>query len=116
MQAYSLDLRQRVLDACQSGQSEKEVAARFALCLSSVQRYKRTQRATGSLAPKPWPGRASTIKKEQQEGTAGRPARPRRVENRLDAFAPVRCLESGKRRLSRPRRDGQNPRPLGHHA
>jgi len=67
MQAYSLDLRQRVLDACQSGQSEREVAARFALSLSSVQRYKRAHRATGSLAPVPWPGRAPKIKKEHQD-------------------------------------------------
>src|SRR6476469_4892200 len=65
MQAYSLDLRQRILDACQIGQSEREVAARFAVSLSSVQRYKRTHRATGNLAPQPWPGRAPAIKKEQ---------------------------------------------------
>jgi transposase len=67
MQAYSLDLRQRVVDACQSGQSEREVAARFALSLASVQRYKRLHRATGSLAPKPWPGRTPKIKPEQQD-------------------------------------------------
>lgn len=67
MQAYSLDLRQRVMDACQSGQSEREVAARFALSLSSVQRYKRMQRATGSLAPVPWPGRAPKIAQGQQD-------------------------------------------------
>jgi transposase len=67
MQAYSLDLRQRVLDACQSGQSEREVAARFALSLSSVQRYKRAHRATGNLAPKPWPGRAPAIRRSQTE-------------------------------------------------
>jgi transposase len=67
MQAYSLDLRQRVIDACQSGQSEREVAARFALSLSSVQRYKRALRATGNLAPQPWPGRAPKINKEHKE-------------------------------------------------
>jgi transposase len=67
MQAYSLDLRQRVLAACQSGQSEKEVAARFALSLSSVQRYKRAHRATGNLAPQPWPGRAPKITKEHKD-------------------------------------------------
>lgn len=67
MQAYSLDLRQRVIDACQGGQSEREVAARFALSLSSVQRYKRAHRATGNLAPKPWPGRSPKIQKEQRE-------------------------------------------------
>jgi transposase len=67
MQAYSLDLRQRVLDACQSGQSERDVAQRFALSLSSVQRYKRAHRATGSPAPQPWPGRAPKIKKEHKD-------------------------------------------------
>ena len=67
MQAYSLDLRQRVIDACRSGQSERDVAQRFALSLSSVQRYKRALRATGSLAQKPWPGRAPKIKPQQQD-------------------------------------------------
>jgi transposase len=67
MQAYSVDLRQRVVAACQSGQTERQVAERFCLSLSSVQRYKRQARESPSLSPKPWPGRAPKIKKEQQE-------------------------------------------------
>jgi transposase len=68
MQAYFLDLRQGVLDACQRGQSERDVAARFAL--SNVQRYKRTLRTlrtTSGLTPKPWPGRAPKIRREQED-------------------------------------------------
>lgn len=67
MQAYSLDLRQRVVDACRSGQTEQQVAGRFSLSLSSVQRYKRQARESQTLAPKPWPGRAPKIKKEQED-------------------------------------------------
>ena len=67
MRAYSLDLRRRVVDACHSGQTERQVADRFCLSLSSVQRYKRQAREGQTLAPKPWPGRAPVIKPAQQD-------------------------------------------------
>ena len=67
MQAYSLDLRQRIIDACNNGQSEKQVAERFAVSLGSVQRYKRQLKQRGTLKQKPWPGRAPKIKKDQKQ-------------------------------------------------
>ena len=67
MQAYSLDLRQRIIDACNSGQTEREVAQRFAVSLGSVQRYKRRLKQRATLEQKPWPGRAPKIKNDQKE-------------------------------------------------
>jgi transposase len=67
MRPYSLDLRQRVLDACQEGQSEKQVAKRFQISLSSVQRYKRAYRQHQTLQPKPFPGRTPKLQEHHKE-------------------------------------------------
>ena len=68
MQAYSVDLRQRIVSALdQEGATIDSVAARFAVSSSSVKRYKRQLQQTGSLSPKPRPGRALKIKADQQE-------------------------------------------------
>jgi transposase len=66
MQAYSLDLRQRIVDALAQGATINETAQRFAVSTASVKRYQRQRRQTGNLTPKPWPGRAPKIKKEQE--------------------------------------------------
>lgn len=50
MRAYSLDLRQRVIEAFSAGQSHQEIADRFAINRSSVWRYIRLGRQ-GQLAP-----------------------------------------------------------------
>jgi transposase len=68
MQAYSVDLRQRVVDALgEKGTTIDSVAQRFAVSPTSVKRYKRQLQETGNLSPKPWPGRALKIKPDQQE-------------------------------------------------
>lgn len=52
MAAFSLDLRQRILDAALVGDAtEQAVADRFRVSRSFVQKLKRLHRATGSLAP-----------------------------------------------------------------
>ena len=65
MRAYSLDLRQRVLEALESGQTQPVVAERFSISLSSVQRYARLHREQGHLCCKPSPGKARSISDEQ---------------------------------------------------
>ena len=65
MRAYSLDLRQRVLEALESGQSQPVVAQRFSISLSSVQRYARLHREQGHLSSKPSPGKARSVSAEQ---------------------------------------------------
>ena len=66
MKPYSADLRQRVVQALQDGQTQPAVAQRFDLSLSSVQRYARKWREHKDLAPKPTPGRARTLSQVQQ--------------------------------------------------
>jgi transposase len=67
MKAYSLDLRERILAACDEGATEIQAAERFGVSQDTVQRYKRRRRETGSVAPTPRRGRAPKIKPEQHE-------------------------------------------------
>jgi|SRR5215217_3016185 len=57
MKAYSLDLRTRVVAAAEAGTPLVGVAERFAVGVATVRRWVRLQEATGSLAPRPRPGR-----------------------------------------------------------
>ena len=54
-QPYSLDLRERVVAAA-ARQTQAEVAARFAVGESTVYKWCRRARETGSAAPKPHTG------------------------------------------------------------
>ena len=67
MRAYSLDLRQRVVDALESGQTQKAVAERLDVSLSSVQRFARQWRERGDLSCKPSPGKARAVSAEAGE-------------------------------------------------
>ena len=51
MQAYSMDLRERVVAAVDAGMTQSEAAARFEVSVRSVERYLARRRTTGSLAP-----------------------------------------------------------------
>lgn len=60
MNAYSLDLRERIVRAAASGLSSQEVARRFEVGVTTVKRY--VQRATDAdLAPRTSPGRPRMI-------------------------------------------------------
>jgi transposase len=68
MQAYSVALRQRIVEALQEeGASIDSVSERFCVSPSSVKRYKRQFQERGSLAPKPRPGRPLKIKPDQED-------------------------------------------------
>jgi transposase len=68
MQAYSMDLRQRIVDALQEERATIDsVAQRFAVSAASVKRYKRLLARTGSLSPKPLPGRVPKVMPDQEE-------------------------------------------------
>ena len=57
MKPYSLDLRQRVLDAWQRGEgSQRQLAARFSVHLTFVRNLLRLYRQSGSLQPRPHGG------------------------------------------------------------
>lgn len=65
MKAYSVDLRQRILEAVERGMPRTEVAEVFGVSLPTIKRYLRQKRETGELAPKPRPGRTPKITPEQ---------------------------------------------------
>ncbi len=50
MEAYSMDLRQRVVDACDGGLKIAEAARRFSLHRATVHRWLQRRRQTGSIA------------------------------------------------------------------
>lgn len=57
MNAYSKDLRKKIVEAKERGMPTIEVARAFGVGLSSVKRYAKTARKGGSLCPKSSPGR-----------------------------------------------------------
>ena len=80
MKQYSVDLRERLLRAIDTGLSQAEAARLFGVGTSTITRW-RTQRATaGHVAPKPGQGRIPTIGTEQattlQAQVATYPAAP----------------------------------------
>src|SRR4051812_7007901 len=56
MEAYSIDLRTRILAACDAGQKTKQVAATFSVSPAWVRRLKQRRREDNSIAPRPIPG------------------------------------------------------------
>jgi transposase len=61
MNAYSKDLRLRVLDAVDRGVPRKEVANLFGVSLSTIKRYIKRRKEGEDLEPKPSPGRKRSI-------------------------------------------------------
>jgi len=53
MAPYSMDLRKRVLEDCDAGLMSKEVAAKFRVSRSWVDRLKQRRRENGEVAPRP---------------------------------------------------------------
>ncbi len=66
MAPYSMDLRQRVLEDCDAGLTSKDVAAKFRVSRSWVDRVKQRRRKTGEVAPRP-----QTVFKQQAFGAGG---------------------------------------------
>ncbi|MEX1157921.1 MAG: IS630 transposase-related protein [Thermomicrobiales bacterium] len=65
MRAYSLDLRQRIVRAVQTGHPKAEVAKVFGVDRRTINRYLRLD-AAGDVSPKPIPGRPRAITADQQ--------------------------------------------------
>jgi transposase len=51
MQAYSMDLRQRVLADCDAGLATAQVATKYRVSPAWVRRLKQRRRQTGQVAP-----------------------------------------------------------------
>jgi transposase len=54
--AYSMDLRKRVIEACDAGQTIAQVAQRFAVSTSFVNQLRQRRRESGTLETKPHGG------------------------------------------------------------
>lgn len=65
MNAYSKDLRVKVVDAVDRGIPRKEVTSIFGISLPTIERYLRRRRQTEDLTPKPSPGRTPTIEQRR---------------------------------------------------
>jgi transposase len=65
MRAYSMDLRERIVAACASGETAGSVAQRFGVCSRTVQRYVERARRD-ALVPTPIPGRPSRLACEEE--------------------------------------------------
>ena len=63
MRAYHRDLRERVVAAVEDGTPVAIVARQFRLHRSTVYRYLRQQRTTGTLQPRTSPGRTRVIQR-----------------------------------------------------
>lgn len=78
MKAYSMDLRQRVIGACDAGKPTKEVAETFGVSRSWVRRLKQQRRERGDVLPRKGGGsrgrkidreRLAALVKEQPDAT-----------------------------------------------
>ena len=57
MKAYSMDLRERVVAACDARDgTRRQIAARFSVSVSWIRKLLRQRRDTGSIGPKPHGG------------------------------------------------------------
>ncbi len=70
MNAYSKDLRTRVLAAVDRGSAYAEVSRLFGVSLATIGRYARRRRETGEVAPRPSPGRTPSICSTPEERRA----------------------------------------------
>jgi transposase len=84
MNAYSLDLRKKIVEAKQRGMPTSEVARTFGVGLSTVKRYAATAREGKPLAPKRRPGSKPKL------GEAARKLLEADLEERPDATLPER--------------------------
>lgn len=64
---YSMDLRERVMEAIRAGQTREAVARRFEISLSSVGRYIKRFREKGTLAPDKFGGHKRHALADEEE-------------------------------------------------
>ncbi len=98
MEAYSLDLRRRVLAAVHAGAPLVAVAARFQVGVATVRRWVRLHEATGSLAPRPRIGRRPQLGLEDAE------ALDAQLAAAPDATLAEHCARWGQTHGHRPSR------------
>ena len=68
--AYSMDFRQKVMDACDGGAGTQEVAERFGVSASWVRRLKQWRRERGSIAARPCGGSRAKLQSSDETAIA----------------------------------------------
>jgi transposase len=68
MRAYSQEVRQQVLRAVDEGISRAQIIERFQISRATIKRYLKQRRETGSVLPRPIPGRPPRKKAALQKG------------------------------------------------
>ena len=99
MQAYSMDLRQRVITACDQKQTTKSVAQRFGVSAAWVRRLKQHRRERGDIKPRT--GGGSRGRKIDRDRLA------ELVKQQPDATRCWNCVTAWAWRS----RHGRSPRP-----
>ncbi len=64
MKAYSIDLRERIVQAVKAGTSKRAAARTFQVSLPTVKRYVALDQHSGDLMPRTSPGRTRRIRRE----------------------------------------------------
>jgi transposase len=72
MRAYSTDLKERLVRAVADNLPMREAARRLGVAVTAVKRAVVQERETGSLAPKPIPGRPRAVSREHEAILRGR--------------------------------------------
>jgi putative transposase len=101
---YSLDLRERVISALESGDSCRAVALRFGVAVSTAVKWGQRRRATGSIAPGKYGGhkrhRLEPHRELVHRLVREQPERPvRELREALAACGIELCEESVRRFL-----------------
>ena len=91
--AYSQDLRDRVLAACDRGMKTKQVADMFQVSSSWIRRIKQRRRETGETSPRP-SGGARVRKIDMEELRQLVEAHPDATLKELKEMLSVDCCES----------------------
>ena len=123
MEAYSLDLRERVVRAVDEGASRVEAARRFSVSNALVGKLLRQRRATGSLARRPHGGGTPPALGEaglaalRALAAADPDATPAELRERLARDAGVRVGVNGVcralKKLGLPLKERRCTRPSG---
>lgn len=101
--AYSVDLREKALQAVTSGRCVAEVAALFGVSRESIYRWQRQHAATGSVTPGTATGRPRALNPAQEADLVARvAAHPDATLAELCAATPVpMCPATMSRTLDR---------------
>jgi transposase len=113
-----MDLRVRIFEARQAGESTAEVAERFAVCPAFVRRLMQRHRQTGSLAPKsgprgPQPRLAGHADRLRELNAAQPDLTPAEIRQRLGLTTSVLTVWRMLRRLGLTLKKSRSGPPSG---